>query len=617
MFAAIFTRASRKHPRDFASADALIGALFPFAQPDVSGSWSDERALIAQGVVHNTPESLHESAPEACSETGRVIASWVRLDNRAELCAALGLDLRPELTDPQLILAAHRRWGRDCTNRLDGDFSFVIYDPQSGEVFCGRDALGTKPFYYLLDDEIFVAATSIAAIKAISGISLTPSLRWAALFAAGMPYAYDQGAYEEVRKLPPAHDMVVAREGEAGLREYFAFDLDAPHAVKRDRRWVDSYREAFDRAVEVRARSAFLVGADSSGGLDSASIVATVIDRLPHSRDDFHTFALQTNEREPELVEAVDETVGVRHTHRLVTPVMLRLDESFDRVLRVMGHPSEHGQLLMYPEFFTQCEELGIRTMLSGFGGDEVVTSYANHLIDEFHHRRAYGAMFDEMEGPLWRRAGRLAKALWRGPTDPDVRARALMSRKLKSASISREFVEDSGLARDLEEWFTPRREPFTLNSFAALEPGFRYARAGRLESSALYASSHGIEYRFPMFDRRLMQQYFATPSIEKRRRTMGRYLHRRAMEGRIPPRIQWQQSKDVGGFIDGTPASETPPEMPFDDLPAPLREIYDPVPFERAVNAQRQAATDPSVMDLPRAFYVWQARQLSAWLDN
>lgn len=615
MFAAIFTRASRKHPRDFASADALIGALFPFAQPDVSGSWSDERALMAQGVIHNTPESLHESAPETCSETGRVIASWVRLDNRAELCAALGLDLRPELTDPQLILAAHRRWGRDCTNRLDGDFSFVIYDPQSGEVFCGRDTLGTKPFYYLLDDEIFVAATSIAAIKAISGKSLTPSLRWAALFAAGMPYAYDQGAYEEVRKLPPAHDMVVAREGEAGLREYFAFDLDAPHAVKRDRRWVDAYREAFDRAVEVRARSAFLVGADSSGGLDSASIVATVIDRLPHSRDDFHTFALQTNEREPAMIDAVNAMVGIRHTHRITKPLMLRIDASFDRCLTAMGHPPEHGQMLVYPEFFETCERTGIRTLLSGFGGDEVVTSYANHLVDEFQHRRAFSSVFAELDGPLWRRAGRFGKRILRGPTDPDRRARAMMDHKLATANINREFLQDTGLAQEIEAWFTPLREPFTLNTFAAFEPGFRYARAARLESTALYTASHGIEYRYPMFDRPLMQQFFATPSIEKRRRGMGRYLQRRAMEGRIPEAIQWQQSKDMGGFIDGSQRTEALPAMSYDDLPTPLQSIYDRESLDLAIADQRKADDNPSETNLQRGVYLWHLRQLIQWM--
>ena len=96
MFAAVISRASRTPPHGFASGDDLLAALFPFTRPDVSGTWSDQRALIAHGVIHNTPESRHEHTPEVCAETGRVIASWVRLDNREGLCAQLKLPERPD-----------------------------------------------------------------------------------------------------------------------------------------------------------------------------------------------------------------------------------------------------------------------------------------------------------------------------------------------------------------------------------------------------------------------------------------------------------------------------------------------------------------------------------------
>ena len=126
MFAAIIMRGSREAPQKFAKGETLLAALMPFSKADVSGVWQDERAIIVQATWHNTPESLHERAPEICAETGRVIASWIRLDNREDLCAALKIEHRPTLTDPQIVLAAHRQWGRDCANRLEGDFSFVI-----------------------------------------------------------------------------------------------------------------------------------------------------------------------------------------------------------------------------------------------------------------------------------------------------------------------------------------------------------------------------------------------------------------------------------------------------------------------------------------------------------
>ena len=135
MFAAIIAHTAEELPREYLCPDALANALAPFAEPDSVGVWQDGHALIVHALHHNTPASLHETTPETCRETGRVIASWVRLDNRAALCAELRLENRDELTDPQIILAAYRRWARDCAAHLDGDFCFVIHDPDHA-TFC-------------------------------------------------------------------------------------------------------------------------------------------------------------------------------------------------------------------------------------------------------------------------------------------------------------------------------------------------------------------------------------------------------------------------------------------------------------------------------------------------
>ncbi|QUL37817.1 asparagine synthase-related protein [Erythrobacter sp. JK5] len=617
MFAAILMRGSRAAPQELATGEALLAAMMPFAKPDKQGVWQGDHAIVAQALWHNTPESLHEHAPETCPETGRVIASWMRLDNRAELCAELGLQPRATLTDPQIVLVAHRRWGRDCAARLEGDFSFVIYDPARHEAWCARDAIGAKPLYYILTDEHFVAATSVAVMRVLTGQALAPSREWIALFASVLNFAHTQAAYEEVKKLPSAHDLLIVREGTCEPREFFAFDLAAPHATRRDVRWVERYRDAFDRAVADRARSHFLIGAEATGGLDSSSVIASLAERLPHDRDDFHTFAMIAMEDEPETVMACAAMCDIRHTHVLMQPRLLRVDAAFDRALATLGHPPEHGQPLVYPEFFEWCGMLGIRTLFSGFGGDEVATSYAKPLIDELHARGEYRAMLDELGGSLPRRLVRLARRLKRGPEDPDLAMRQLIATKLDVACLRRDFVEDSGLAQQLEEWVCPERSELTLNTLAGLYPGFRLGRQGRLESSVIYAASYGMDYRFPLLDRRLIQQFFATPSIEKRRRDMGRYLHRRAVAGRIPDRIAWQVGKSMGGFIGGRPPLEDPPAMAFEELPDVLRSIIDPAAFADTAQALHRSRDRFEDSDMRRRMYFWQLRQVSIWLDE
>ena len=231
MFAVVMIRGSRDDPRDHASSDDLIAALTPFHKADASGAWANDKALLAQALIWNTPESKHEATPEICPDTGRVIASWIRLDNRDALCGAL--KLAPTLTDPQIVLAVHRAWGAECADRLEGDFSFVIYDPAQHSAFCARDSLGAKPFYHVLDDEVFIAATSVAALRAIPRLSLSPDQKWTALFLANLCWTDTQAAYESVRKLPPAHHLTIGATDTSGPTEYFRFDLNAPQATRR------------------------------------------------------------------------------------------------------------------------------------------------------------------------------------------------------------------------------------------------------------------------------------------------------------------------------------------------------------------------------------------------
>jgi asparagine synthase (glutamine-hydrolysing) len=71
---------------------------------------------------------------------------------------------------------------------------------------------------------------------------------------------------------------------------------------------------------------------------------------------------------------------------------------------------------------------------------------------------------------------------------------------------------------------------------------------AARLDNCTLMGASYGIDYRWPLWDVRLVQQYLSTPNIEKvGPRGVGRYLHRRAIDAVVPKRVAWKPSKDMG----------------------------------------------------------------------
>jgi asparagine synthase (glutamine-hydrolysing) len=89
--------------------------------------------------------------------------------------------LRPELqklgceyrtkSDTETILHAYRQYGPSCVERFRGMFSFALWDKDAQVLFCARDRLGIKPFYYVWDGQMFAFASEIKALLAHPAVS--------------------------------------------------------------------------------------------------------------------------------------------------------------------------------------------------------------------------------------------------------------------------------------------------------------------------------------------------------------------------------------------------------------------------------------------------------------
>ncbi|HTL27301.1 MAG TPA: asparagine synthetase B, partial [Burkholderiales bacterium] len=55
-------------------------------------------------------------------------------------------------SDTEVLLHGYAAWGANLPQRLDGMFSFAIWDARERKLFAARDRIGIKPFFYALAD---------------------------------------------------------------------------------------------------------------------------------------------------------------------------------------------------------------------------------------------------------------------------------------------------------------------------------------------------------------------------------------------------------------------------------------------------------------------------------
>jgi asparagine synthase (glutamine-hydrolysing) len=159
--------------------------------PDRTDQWQDGSVGLGHTLLATTPELEFERQPFKHAETGCVITADVRLDNRKELLAALGLSGRREsVGDAELILRIYLEQSEDCLDRLLGDFAFAIWDPRHQKLFCARDHFGMRPFcYHHSPSKRFLFASSPQSILVLAQVPyrinkgriadfLVPQLEW-------------------------------------------------------------------------------------------------------------------------------------------------------------------------------------------------------------------------------------------------------------------------------------------------------------------------------------------------------------------------------------------------------------------------------------------------------
>ena len=225
----------------------------------------------------------------------------------------LNLDWRGEVVpDSSLILYAYHRWGETCVDHLLGDFAFAIWDAHKHHLFCARDHMGVKPFYYYSTDGLFAFASEIKALFCVPGIPRNTNEKTLAFRLAEIDPDPAATSYLQIHRLPAAHAMTVSL---SGLRIYPYWSLDPRHEIhfETDEEYENAFRTLFIDAVRCRMRSSHPLGSELSGGLDSSSVVCVARHLLRQENRDHKALSLHTFSAVFDKVPECDERTYINY----------------------------------------------------------------------------------------------------------------------------------------------------------------------------------------------------------------------------------------------------------------------------------------------------------------
>ena len=201
-------------PADPALLRQMTGIL-AHRGPDGEGQWVSWPIGLGHRLLFTTPESLNEKQP-VTDERGECWLVWDgRLDNREELIATLKAEgrLLGEQTDPELVLGAYGHWGTECLTRIIGEFAFALWDGRTRSLFCARDPIGVKPFYYHWDGRQLVFGSEVKALFKDPAIVKRPNEAMIADYLLMGFRDPEATFFEGIKQLRPAHFLCLGERG--------------------------------------------------------------------------------------------------------------------------------------------------------------------------------------------------------------------------------------------------------------------------------------------------------------------------------------------------------------------------------------------------------------------
>jgi asparagine synthase (glutamine-hydrolysing) len=549
-------------------ADVALNAMAELVRhrgPDSHGQWAragsgpaaafGHRRLAVLDLRDCASQPMHNTA---CVDAGRatplVLVFNGEIYNYRELRAGLiarGHHLQSD-SDSEAILHLFEEQGPDCVRDLRGMFALAIWDEAGRRLFCARDRIGKKPFYYRYHNGRFWFASEVRAI--LSDPDVPVRVKPAAI-ETYVRLGYVPGpesAFEGIERLQPGHIAVVDERG-VHRRRYWQLAY-TPKRQLGEQDAIAELRAKLQEAVRIRLVSDVPLGAFLSGGIDSSAVVAAMC----RESATVETFSIGFDDPEyNELPYAreVSSQFGTRHHEFVVTP------DAVGVASRLAWHYGEpYADSSAIPTYYlSQLARQHITVALNGDGGDESFGGYTRYAAYRaaLKYQRLPGVVRKPAEALATRLRAASAKSsahrikrFFKGAALPPHRLYASWSQYFEGHDDLLQAPAHSDPLDRLRSEFTRAGELDPAETAMSADVAL-YLPDDLLVKVDIATMAHGLEARSPFLDHHVMEFAASLPVEYKVHGHAKKWLLKRALRGHVPDAVLDRPKMGFGVPLD------------------------------------------------------------------
>jgi len=449
-------------------------------------------------------------------------------------------------SDTEVLIHAYAQWGEQCLDRFNGDFAFAIWDNKENYLFCARDRIGIKPFYYTIENNQLVFASDIKTIIA-SGL-YTPEVDPEGLYFA-MAFGIaprPMTAFKGVHALEQGHWMRVYFDGRIEMQHYWGIPVGTQDHKMSEADAIEILDTELTQAIRLRLHADVPVGTFMSGGIDSTTISAIASRMHPGIK----AFTLGYEHTAPELDEVAQAEATARmnpmeHVIHRVNP-----DESLSDLDNwIDGYEEPFYSLAANHVISKLVKQNGVTVVLNGLGGDELFAGYDLYKFARWWPLiSTFSPVIGLLSPVMGKKGERLADIA--AVNSPD-QLHTLFFQNTPDMGLHQLFYHP-----DLVDINTPNRlkrlyadgivfgDSIEAMSYMDL---MNYVGNHHVHRVDQFTMMHSVEGRFPFLDHKLIEAAYRIPSKWKIKGGVQKYVLRQVAKKYIDPSCLSMKKKGFG----------------------------------------------------------------------
>jgi asparagine synthase (glutamine-hydrolysing) len=451
------------------------------------------------------------------------------------------------MSDTEVIVHLYEEFGEGLVSKLDGMFSFALWDQKTGFLMLARDRVGIKPLYYCRTKDALLFASEIKAILSDPTVISEIDPHTVDSFLRLGYVSGERTLFGNIQKLRPGHYLTLSG-GEVKTKEYW----DLKFSDIRKDQGIDESVQELDELLGKTIRNHIIsdvpVGILLSGGVDSTAVLSYA---AQSGGTTLSTFTIGFDE-----YGGMDERLSARTAasrfgtkHFEATFTARDFAECLPKYVWHMEEPvCEPPGIALY--FITKLAREHVTVLLSGEGGDEAFAGYKNYrdLVWLERLKAALGPLmppFAQICKTAAEMAGsqKLRRLAAYGSLAPEQYYHGRTSNPLSFFNVNRDSLYTEQFAAQLQDQgderfsgstlWNPRHAQF-LQQLLYIDtktwlPDDLLVKADKM------SMANSVELRVPFLDHHVLEFAASLPARHKLRGFETKYVLKRALSARVP----------------------------------------------------------------------------------